>query len=100
MKAIIIINIFLILFLVSCRNEQPNNRNEENPIEDHEEIPNSVFLTDEQIKAVGIQLGQIEQKSLSDGLKVNGEDRKSVVWEREQMAVDGAAEKETMCTRQ
>ncbi|TCK80916.1 efflux RND transporter periplasmic adaptor subunit [Albibacterium bauzanense] len=73
MKAIIIINIFLILFLVSCRNEQPNNRNEENPIEDHEEIPNSVFLTDEQIKAVGIQLGQIEQKSLSDGLKINGE---------------------------
>jgi cobalt-zinc-cadmium efflux system membrane fusion protein len=73
MKAIIIINIFLILFLVSCRNEQPNNRNEENPTEDHEEIPNSVFLTDEQIKAVGIQLGQIEQKSLSDGLKVNGE---------------------------
>ena len=62
MKAIIIINIFLILFLVSCRNEQPNNRNEENPTEDHEEIPNSVFLTDEQIKAVGIQLGQIEQK--------------------------------------
>src|SRR5690606_8580742 len=72
MKAIIIINIFLILFLVSCRNEQPNNRNEVNPTEDHEEIPNSVFLTHEQIKAVGIQLGEIEQKSLSDGLKVNG----------------------------
>src|SRR5690606_12063666 len=68
-----IINIFLILFLVSCRNEQPNNRNEESPIEAHEEIPNSVFLTDEQIKEVGIQLGKIEQKSLSDGLKVNGE---------------------------
>lgn len=73
MKAIIIINIFLILSLASCRNEQVNNTKEENPIEDHEEIPNSVFLTDEQIKAVGIQLGEIEQKSLSDGLKVNGE---------------------------
>src|SRR5690606_8620374 len=73
MKAIIIINIFLILSLASCRNEQANNTNEENPIEEHEEIPNSVFLTGEQIKAVGIQLGEIEQKSLSDGLKVNGE---------------------------
>lgn len=73
MKAIIIINIFFILSLASCRNEQVNNAKEENPIEDHEESPNSVFLTDEQIKAVGIQLGQIEQKSLSDGLKVNGE---------------------------
>lgn len=73
MKAIIIINIFLILSLVSCRNEQVNNTKEENPVEDHEESPNSVFLTDEQIKAVDIQLGEIEQKSLSDGLKVNGE---------------------------
>lgn len=73
MKAIIIINIFLILSLASCRNGQVNNTNEENPVEDHEESPNAVFLTDEQIKAVGIQLGEIEQKSLSDGLKVNGE---------------------------
>src|SRR5690606_38981384 len=59
--------------LASCRNEQIDNAKEEIPIENHEEIPNSVFLTDEQIKAVGIQLGQIEQKSLSDGLKINGE---------------------------
>lgn len=73
MKAIIIINIFLILSLVSCRNEQINKTQEENPIEDHEESLNSVFLTNEQIKAVGIRLGEIEQKSLSDGLKVNGE---------------------------
>jgi RND family efflux transporter MFP subunit len=72
MKAIIVINIVLILSLASCRNEQVNNTKEENPIEVHEESPNSVFLSHEQIEAVGIQLGVIEQKSLSDGLKVNG----------------------------
>jgi len=73
MKAITIINIFLILFLASCRNEQVNNAKQENPVEEHKESLNSVFLTNEQINAVGIQLGEIEQKSLSDGLKVNGE---------------------------
>lgn len=43
--------------------------------EDHahsDEMENETFLTDEQIKTVGIVLGQLEQKNLTANLKANG----------------------------
>src|SRR5690606_25626756 len=43
----------------------------ETTTDEHEE-ENSAVLTDEQMKAVGIEIGMIEQKQLSATLKANG----------------------------
>src|SRR5690606_23889574 len=40
--------------------------------DEHEEEENVAVLTDEQMKAVGIEIGMIEQKQLSATLKANG----------------------------
>lgn len=70
---IIIINILFTISLISCQSKQNPTTKEEQATEEHEESPTSVFLSTEQIKAVDIQLGKVEQKSLADVLKVNGE---------------------------
>lgn len=69
-----------VLFLInSCGNKDNHSHNEENPKEatssgepHEEETPAIAALTQEQIKAVGVQLGKIESKELTATIKANG----------------------------
>lgn len=56
------------LFLSSCGNKKDETKEEAH----HEGVENSVELTDEQYKIVGVTLGKIEMKALSGAIKVNG----------------------------
>lgn len=75
-KTNIIIVILLSLFLVSCGKKENGTETKENKekTEDHEEHENSesASLTQEQMNAVGIVLGQIEMKELTATIKANG----------------------------
>jgi cobalt-zinc-cadmium efflux system membrane fusion protein len=75
--------IFFIILLASCRNKETKplsdtlsengSQQQETASKDHEEPePTIASLNDDQIKAVGIQLGVVEQKELTATLKVNG----------------------------
>lgn len=71
MKNTIVIILFSFLGLISCK----NNSNEEAAANDSKEtvIENSVVtFTDEQIKAIDLQLGNFENKNLTTTLKING----------------------------
>lgn len=72
-------SVILIALLCSCGNNQAEtsakieSAKEEVKTERNEEVePKVTSLTEEQIKAVGIQFGIIEQKELTATLKVNG----------------------------
>lgn len=54
--------------LTSCGNKKEETKEESH----HDEVANSVELTDEQYKIVGVTLGKIEMKALSGAIKVNG----------------------------
>jgi RND family efflux transporter MFP subunit len=75
MKNQIIISILCIsLFTVGCGNSN-KSENQETATEEHgheEETPIIATLTQEQIKAVNIQLGKIENKELTATIKANG----------------------------
>ena len=75
MKNQIIIAIFCFsLFVTSCGNSN-KTENKETVTEEHgheEEAPTITTLTQEQIKAVGITLGHIENKELTATIKANG----------------------------
>jgi cobalt-zinc-cadmium efflux system membrane fusion protein len=71
MKNTIVIILFSFLGLISCK----NNSNEEAAANDSKEtvIENSVVtFTNEQIKAIDLQLGNFEKKNLTTTLKING----------------------------
>lgn len=70
---IIIIFSCLVSFL-SCGdkgNAEPS-KTEEATHEDEHENPNTATLTEQQIKSIGIELGNIEEKQLTASLKTNG----------------------------
>lgn len=75
MKNQIIISIFCFsLFLTSCGNSnQTETKETVTEAQGHEEaIPTIATLTQEQIKAVGITLGKVENKELTATIKANG----------------------------
>lgn len=75
-KTNIIIVILLSLFLISCGKKETGTEIRENKekTEEHEEHESSesASLTQEQMNAVGIVLGQIEMKELTATIKANG----------------------------
>ena len=69
MKRFVLI-LSIISLLASCKNEQAETVKEEEP---HEEAPSTIVsLTEEQVKAAGIQLGSVELKNLKTSIKANG----------------------------
>ncbi len=69
----------VLLLISSCGNKDNHSQNEEKPKEatnsgesHEEEMPTIATLTQEQIKAVGIQLGKLERKELTATIKANG----------------------------
>lgn len=71
MKNNIVIILFLFLGLVACK----NNTSEETATNDSKETvveKSVVTFTDEQIKAIDLQLGNFENKNLTTTLKING----------------------------
>ncbi|RRN78047.1 efflux RND transporter periplasmic adaptor subunit, partial [Pseudoxanthomonas sp. SGD-10] len=83
MKRIINNIVFSVFVLVAifalnaCTNKHTeddghNHGSEAAATTDEHEEENVAVLTDEQIKAVGIEIGMIEQKQLSATLKANG----------------------------
>ncbi len=69
----------VLLLISSCGNKDNHSQNEEKPKEatssgesHEEETPTIATLTQEQIKAVGIQLGKLERKELTATIKANG----------------------------
>lgn len=76
MKKFLIITIlfFSIIFFVSCgsRGNTEAAQIGEMKEQDQHENPNTAILTEEQIKSIGIELGNIEEKQLTSSLKTNG----------------------------
>ena len=71
MKNNILIPIFLVLFLISCK----NNTEKEPITNDSKEVVTGksvVTFTNAQIKAIDLQLGNFENKNLTTTLKING----------------------------
>jgi cobalt-zinc-cadmium efflux system membrane fusion protein len=71
MKNNILIPIFLVLFLISCK----NNTEKEPITNDSKEVVTGksvVTFTDAQIKAIDLKLGNFENKNLTTTLKING----------------------------
>lgn len=68
----IILAIVQLIAFSSCQN-QTTESTINDPIEEEHEDESIVILSQEQIKAVDIQFGTIEQKALKDLLKVSGE---------------------------
>lgn len=67
------------LFIVSCGNsdkaKQPTSETEEHEHEEEEHETaesNMAFLTEQQLKTIGITLGMVEEKQLTAALKTNG----------------------------
>ncbi len=76
-KSFAIISFFAILSSCSSKNAEPDTKlppqKEEVKAAGHQESePTVAALTDEQMKAVGVKLGVVEQKELTATLKVNG----------------------------
>ena len=69
-----------LFFINSCGKKESNAQNEErakeadrsNENQHEQETPTTATLTQEQIKAVGIQLGKVENKELTATIKANG----------------------------
>ncbi len=60
----------VIVMFFSCGNKQTNEHEDHN--ESTEEKKNEISLTDEQINAIGLELGSISYRNLKTTLKVNG----------------------------
>lgn len=73
-KFLAIISFFITAVLfASCGNSnEPEASKEETAHKDEHENPNTATLTNEQMKSIGVQLGQIEEKQLTASLKANG----------------------------
>ena len=75
MKNILII-LTLFFAMISCKNKatetkaEPTTKDSTDKKEEHTET--EVELTDEQIKAIGLETGSVEQRNLKSTLKVNG----------------------------
>ncbi len=74
-------NIFLIMFVLlfaitSCKNKATETKAvpaaKDSTAKKEEPVATEVELTDDQIKAIGLQTGDIEQRNLKSTLKVNG----------------------------
>ncbi len=76
MKKIILA--IVVLFMIGCKHNDEHNHTEkeqqkENKKDEHnEDAENITMLTAEQIKAVGIKFGHIENKQLTSTIKANG----------------------------
>lgn len=67
------------LFFISCSAKSEKSeksaeapKTEEGEQEDEHANPNTVTLTEEQMKSIGVELGIVEEKSLTSSLKANG----------------------------
>src|SRR5690554_937916 len=69
----IILAIIQLIAFSSCKNQATESAVNHPVEEDHHDDESNVSLSLEQIKAVDIQFGTVEQKALKDLLKVNGE---------------------------
>ncbi|GAE64133.1 RND family efflux transporter, MFP subunit [Chryseobacterium indologenes] len=69
-----VITVLIFAFSACNNNKDGNGQNQAKEInkEAHEEAPTITTLTEEQIKAVGIQLGVVEQKELTATIRANG----------------------------
>ena len=72
---IYLIALFGMIHFISCNNLNKSENNKEdapepNSVENKNE--NGVSLTADQIKTIGIELGEIEQKELTNSIKANG----------------------------
>ncbi len=76
MKKIILA--IVVLFMIGCKHNDEHNHTEkeqkkENKKDEHnEEAENITMLTMEQIKAVGVKVGHVENKQLTSTIKANG----------------------------
>lgn len=76
-----LLTLFLVIALFSCsktsgttdKETAENQATEAEKEEQEAENPGLITLTQEQLEAVGITIGQIEQKNLSDVVKANGQ---------------------------
>lgn len=71
-KTAILLSIASSLFFGSCGNKPATEEEEHHHHEEHAEFPTTTTLTEEQVKAIGIETGPIEQKQLTASLKANG----------------------------
>ncbi|MCJ8498779.1 efflux RND transporter periplasmic adaptor subunit [Chryseobacterium salipaludis] len=72
MKKYITLIFAVSVLLTGCKKESQVTENQKaSEVEKHEE-PNVAHFTDEQIRTVGIQMGSIESKELSNTIKVSG----------------------------
>ena len=76
MKNIFLIIITLFFTITSCKNKATENKTEpltkDTTVKKESPIETEVVITDEQIKAIGLQIGSMEQRNLKSTLKVNG----------------------------
>ena len=76
MKNIFLIILTLFFAITSCKNKATDTKAEpsakDTTAKKEEPTATEVVLTDEQIKAIDLQTGSIEQRNLSSTLKVNG----------------------------
>lgn len=76
MKNIFLIILTLLFAITSCKNKATDTKAEpatkDTTAAKEEPTAKEVELTDEQIKAIGLQTGSIEQRNLKSTLKVNG----------------------------
>ena len=66
-KLIVLIN--ALVLLASCGNKKNNEQQEQQPVN---KVENVVALTDAQYKNAGVETGNIENKTISSVLKLNG----------------------------
>lgn len=71
-RAIFLTLISSVIFLSSCKQEAEKPAEEPTVQEDHPQHENLVQFTEAQYNMAGIELGKIEQRTLSNVLKVNG----------------------------
>ncbi|WP_413531724.1 efflux RND transporter periplasmic adaptor subunit [Empedobacter brevis] len=70
---IIIYSFFALLLLTNCTKKEKTEQSTEKEEAEHEETPQTIAtLTEEQINAVGVKLGNIETKELTSIIKGNG----------------------------
>ena len=76
MKNIFLIIVTLLFAITSCKNKATETKAEtstkDTTAKKEEPTATEVELTDDQIKAIDLQTGSIEQRNLSSALKVNG----------------------------
>jgi RND family efflux transporter MFP subunit len=73
-KFVVLILLFItgVLFISCGNSSEPEVGKEEAARKEVHENPNTATLTNEQMKSIGVQLGQIEEKQLTASLKANG----------------------------